>query len=107
MTWHFGQKLALVMSLLVIVASAVLGYSLIVQQFRLMEDQFNRSGTTVSSQLSASSVELLFTDDHLSLGSLVFSLVEQDAVVGAGIAHREGEVIASAGLILPSLEAHY
>lgn len=107
MTWHFGQKLALVMSLLVIIASAILGYSLIIQQFRLMEEQFNRNGITVSSQLGAASVELLFTDDHLSLGSLVFSLVEQDSVVGAGIANRDGETVATAGLVFPALATHY
>lgn len=107
MTWHFGQKLALVMSLLVVVASAILGYSLVIQQFRLMEEQFNRNGITVSSQLSAASVELLFTDDHLSLGSLVFSLVEQESVLGAGIANREGETVATSGVVFPALESHY
>lgn len=97
MKWHFGHKLALIMSLLVLVASCLLGYTMVNRQFSLMESQFNETGSILASQLSAASVELVFTEDQLSLGSLVFSLNKQPSVVSAAIINKEGEFLAEAG----------
>ncbi len=103
MKWHFGHKLALIMTLLVLVASSILGYTLVYRQFSMMEAQFNATGTTLTSQLSAASVELVFTEDQLSLGSLVFSLTDQPSVVSAAVMNRDGELLADAGRRLPNI----
>lgn len=103
MKWHFGHKIALLMTLLVLVASCILGYTLVYRQFSMMEDQFNTTGSTLASQLSAASVEPTFTEDQLALGNLVFSLADQPSVVSAAVINKDGEVLADAGLRLPEL----
>ncbi len=101
MKFHFGHKLALIMMLLVIVASCIVGYTMVFRQFRLIERQFADTGSMLASQMSAGSVEPVFTEDKLSLLSLVNSLKEQSRVVSAAFISREGEILAKAGLPVP------
>ena len=103
MKWHFGHKLALLMTLLVLVASCVLGYTLVYRQFSMMESQFSETGATLASQLSAASVEPMFTEDQLALGNLVFSLSDQPSVVSAAVINKDGDILADAGRRLPSM----
>ncbi|MEX0624420.1 MAG: adenylate/guanylate cyclase domain-containing protein [Saccharospirillum sp.] len=103
MKWHFGHKLALIMSMLVLLASCILGYTLVFRQFSMMQTQFVDTGNSLSSQLAAASVELVFTEDQLSLASLVFSLSDQPSVVAASVVNRDGEVLAEAGATLPNV----
>ncbi|GGX60560.1 adenylate/guanylate cyclase domain-containing protein [Saccharospirillum salsuginis] len=103
MKWHFGHKLALLMTLLVLVASCILGYTLVYRQFSMMESQFNATGATLASQLSAASVEPMFTEDQLALGNLVFSLSDQPSVVSAAVINKDGDILADAGRSLPTL----
>lgn len=105
MKWHFGHKLALIMTMLVLLASCILGYTLVYRQFSMMQTQFVDTGNSLSSQLAAASVELVFTEDQLSLASLVFSLSDQPSVVAASVVNRDGEVLAEAGSSLPAVNA--
>ena len=89
MKWHFGHKLALIMTMLVLLASCILGYTLVYRQFSMMQTQFVDTGNSLSSQLAAASVELVFTEDQLSLASLVFSLSDQPSVVAASVVNRD------------------
>lgn len=98
MRLHFSHKLALIMTLLVIAASCIVGYTMVYRQFMMMEKQFEDTGSMLASQLSAGSVELVFTEDRLSLLSLVNSLTEKEGVESAAIINREGGVLAEAGL---------
>ena len=101
MKWHFGHKLALVMTGLVLIASCILGYSLVHRQFVLLENQFAQTGTMLASQLSAGSVEGVFTEDELGLASLVNSLNENLSVAAAALVSRDHEMLAHAGRDLP------
>ncbi|MEP4544703.1 MAG: adenylate/guanylate cyclase domain-containing protein [Saccharospirillum sp.] len=105
MKWHFGHKLALIMTMLVLLASCILGYTLVYRQFSMMQTQFVDTGNSLSSQLAAASVELVFTEDQLSLASLVFSLSDQPSVVAASVVNRDGDVLAEAGSSLPAVNA--
>ncbi len=105
MKWHFGHKLALIMTMLVLLASCILGYTLVYRQFSMMQTQFVDTGNSLSSQLAAASVELVFTEDQLSLASLVFSLSDQPSVVAASVVNRDGDVLAEAGTSLPAVNA--
>ncbi|WP_028671428.1 adenylate/guanylate cyclase domain-containing protein [Saccharospirillum impatiens] len=105
MKWHFGHKLALIMTMLVLLASTILGYTLVYRQFSMMQTQFVDTGNSLSSQLAAASVELVFTEDELSLASLVFSLSDQPSVVAASVVNRDGEILAEAGVSLPTVNA--
>lgn len=104
MKWHFGHKLALVMTALVLIASCILGYTLVQRQFNLLEKQFAQTGTMLASQLSAGSVEGVFTEDQLGLTSLVNSLNENLPVVAAALINRDQEVLARAGRPVPLLQ---
>ncbi|MDB2449039.1 HAMP domain-containing protein, partial [bacterium] len=103
MKWHFGHKLALIMTLLVLLASTILGYTLVYRQFSMMEAQFHETGTALAAQLGAASVELVFTEDALSLSSLVNSLNDQAVVASVAVYNREGDMLANAGLYRPFL----
>lgn len=103
MKWHFGHKLALIMTMLVLLASCILGYTLVYRQFSMMQTQFVDTGNSLSSQLAAASVELVFTEDQLSLSSLVYSLSDQPSVVAASVVNRDGEVLAEAGSSFPNV----
>lgn len=105
MKWHFGHKLALIMTMLVLLASCILGYTLVFRQFSMMQTQFVDTGNSLSSQLAAASVELVFTEDQLSLASLVFSLSDQPSVVAASVVNRDGDVLAEAGSSLPTVNS--
>lgn len=105
MRWHFGHKLALIMTLLVLVASSILGYTLVYRQFAMMETQFNETGAALAAQLGAASVEMVFTEDELSLNSLVHSLNDQAVVAAAAVANRDGTLLADAGAYQPALQA--
>lgn len=105
MKWHFGHKLALIMTMLVLLASCILGYTLVYRQFSMMQTQFVDTGNSLSSQLAAASIELVFTEDQLSLASLVFSLSDQPSVVAASVVNRDGDVLAEAGYSLPAVNA--
>ncbi|MBS3756999.1 MAG: HAMP domain-containing protein [Desulfobacterales bacterium] len=101
MKLHFGHKLAIIMTVLVLAASCIVGYTMVFRQFMLLEKQFSETGTMLADQLSAGSVELVFTEDHLSLLSLVNSLSEQSPVVSAAFINRDGKVLAEAGRPIP------
>ena len=101
MKLHFGHKLAIIMTVLVLAASCIVGYTMVFRQFMLLEKQFSETGTMLADQLSAGSVELVFTEDHLSLLSLVNSLSEQSPVVSAAFINRDGKVLAESGQPIP------
>jgi adenylate cyclase len=101
MKWHFGHKLALVMTSLVLTASCILGYTLVKRQFGMLEKQFCQTGTMLASQLSAGSVERVFTEDQLGLQSLVNSLNNNLPVVSAALINRDCKVLAMDGRQVP------
>lgn len=103
MKWHFGHKLALIMTLLVLLASSILGYTLVYRQFSMMETQFNDTGAALAAQLGSASVEMVFTEDALSLSSLVHSLNDQAAVASVAVFNRQGNMLADAGRYRPYL----
>ncbi|WP_198650481.1 adenylate/guanylate cyclase domain-containing protein [Saccharospirillum mangrovi] len=92
------------MTLLVLVASSILGYTLVYRQFSMMETQFNDTGSALAAQLGASSVEPVFTEDALGLSSLVNSLNEQEVVASVAVFNRQGNVLAEAGTYRPFLD---
>lgn len=102
MKWHFGHKLAMVMTALVLAASCILGYTMVYRQFSMAETQFKSTGRALAAQLGAGSVELVFAEDAIGLGSLVNSLNSQPSVVAAAVINRDGEFLAHAGRPIPS-----
>ena len=102
MKWHFGHKLALIMTILVLAASCILGYTMVYRQFSLVENQFTTTGNTLAAQLSSGSVELVFTEDQIGLRSLVNSLSNQPSVIAAAVINRDHAVMAHAGHPMPN-----
>ena len=92
----------MIMTILVLVASCVLGYTMVYRQFVLVENQFTATGSTLAAQLSSGSVELVFTDDQIGLRSLVNSLSNQPSVVAAAIINRDRAILAHSGHPMPA-----
>jgi adenylate cyclase len=89
------------MTSLVLTASCILGYTLVKRQFGMLEKQFCQTGTMLASQLSAGSVERVFTEDQLGLQSLVNSLNNNLPVVSAALINRDCKVLAMDGRQVP------
>lgn len=94
-----ASKLALLLVFLISSSMIGLGLIIVTNQTQLLRDQMSDYGSTVVSQLSDTSKELVMTEDTLSLMVLISNLGAQKHILGAVIYADDGHILASSGLI--------
>lgn len=97
----FAQKLGLTISSLLLISATFIGYPLLNRQLALLDSQFQTTGATLTEQLAANAIELVFVKDELKLDNLVLTTTELAPVVAAVIVNRDNDIISSSGLQLP------
>lgn len=92
-------KLGLSISVLVTLAMAVLGTTLINSQMEHMRAQADGYGRALANQLADTAREPMLADDDFRLKVLVNNLVDNQTLRGAALFSPEGEMLDSAGLV--------
>jgi len=98
---HFpiAYKLALIITLLIVVGMTLLGMVIVKNQTQLLRQQMHEFGQTVVTQLAESSKELVLSDDRLGLKVLINNLGSNDHLLGAVIYSDNGKVLVSRGVV--------
>lgn len=91
-------KLALVMTLLLVLGMASLGLFISNNQNRLMRAQLDDFGHTMALQLAKLASEPILSEDSLNLRMLTTNLGQDEKVLGAGIYAHNGELLSAAGI---------
>lgn len=92
-------KLALAITVLIVVVMSVLGLTMITNQSALMRNQANAYGQTVLTQLAESTKELILAEDQLALQVVVNGLRANPSVQGTAIYAEDGEILVQAGVM--------
>lgn len=95
-------KLALVMTLLLVLGMASLGLFISDSQNRLIRTQLHDFGTTMAQQLAKLASEPILSENSLNLRMLTTNLDQDEKVLGAGIYTHDGALLSSSGF-LPDL----
>ncbi len=102
-------KLALVMTLLLVVGMASLGLFISDNQNRLIRTQLHDFGDTMARQLAKLASEPILSENSLNLRMLTANLGQDDKVLGAGIYAHDGTLLSATGvqpeLAMPPLES--
>ncbi len=98
-----AYKLAMAVSLLLLLGVGLLMSIVLRYQDQLLSEQIDTYGGIIASQFAASVTEPLFTDDTMSMQVLAVNLVNDQRVQGAAIVNDKGEVVTQTGQI-PALE---
>ncbi|MFV8781863.1 adenylate/guanylate cyclase domain-containing protein [Microbulbifer sp. SA54] len=98
-------KLALTMTLLLVLGMASLGLFISDSQNRLIRAQLDDFGTTMALQLAKLASEPILSENNLNLRMLTTNLGQDGKVLGAGIYGHDGELLSATGIQpdLPSL----
>ncbi|WP_308366794.1 MULTISPECIES: adenylate/guanylate cyclase domain-containing protein [unclassified Microbulbifer] len=91
-------KLALVMTLLLVLGMTSLGWFISNNQNRLMRAQLHDFGHTMALQLAKLASEPILSEDSLNLRMLTTNLGLDEKVLGAGIYAHNGELLSAAGI---------
>lgn len=91
-------KIALSISVLMVVCIGFLALVIVQNQNRDMRDQVDALGNTLATQIARSALEPLLADDRLALGVLATSLTADDTLLGMVILSSRGEILAESGL---------
>ncbi|SDZ89197.1 adenylate/guanylate cyclase domain-containing protein [Microbulbifer marinus] len=91
-------KLALVMTLLLVLGMASLGLFISSNQNQLMRAQLHDFGHTMALQLAKLASEPILSEDSLHLRMLTANLGEDEKVLGAAIYAHNGELLSAAGI---------
>ncbi|WP_323844849.1 adenylate/guanylate cyclase domain-containing protein [Microbulbifer magnicolonia] len=91
-------KLALVMTLLLVLGMASLGLFISDNQNRLMRAQLHDFGHTMALQLAKLASEPILSEDSLNLRLLTANLGQDEKVLGAGIYAHNGELLSATGI---------
>ncbi|WP_160153008.1 adenylate/guanylate cyclase domain-containing protein [Microbulbifer sp. ALW1] len=98
-------KLALVMTLLLVLGMASLGIFISDNQNRLMRSQLEDFGNTMALQLAKLSSEPILSENNLNLRLLTTNLGMDGKVLGAGIYDHDGALLSATG-IQPEIPRH-
>lgn len=88
----FAKKLALTMTVLILVVTVFVGYPLIHRQFAMTEQQFNETGATLAKQAAANATEIVFTKDAFAIERLINNFIELQNVRSVVLINRDLEV---------------
>ncbi|WP_105101411.1 adenylate/guanylate cyclase domain-containing protein [Microbulbifer pacificus] len=91
-------KLALVMTLLLVLGMSSLGLFISNNQNQLMRTQLHDFGSTMAQQLAKLASEPILSENQLNLRMLTTNLGLDGKVLGAGIYAHNGELLSAAGL---------
>lgn len=94
-----AYKLALAISLLIILGMGLLGLVIVANQERLLREQMDKLGFALVNQLAESSKEMLLSDDELGLKTLLTNLAGSESVKGVALFSETGIAIFSRGAI--------
>lgn len=96
---HFpiALKLALVMTLLLVLGMTSLGLIISDNQSRLLRAQLHDFGTTMALQLANQASEPILSENSLNLRMLTAHLDEEKRILGAAIYAHGGELLTSSG----------
>ena len=91
-------KLALVMTLLLVLGMASLGLFISDSQNRMIRTQLHDFGNTTALQLAKLASEPILSENSLNLRMLTTNLGQDDKVLGAGIYAHNGELLSASGI---------
>ena len=91
-------KLAVVMTLLLVLGMASLGLFISDNQNRLLRTQLHDFGNTMALQLAKLASEPILSENSLNLRMLTTNLGQDGKVLGAGIYAHNGELLSASGL---------
>ncbi|SHE75991.1 adenylate cyclase [Microbulbifer donghaiensis] len=91
-------KLALVMTLLLVLGMASLGLFISDNQNRLIRTQLHEFGNTMALQLAKLASEPILSENSLNLRMLTTNLGQDEKILGAGIYARDGELLSATGI---------
>ncbi|WP_346836718.1 adenylate/guanylate cyclase domain-containing protein [Microbulbifer sp. SAOS-129_SWC] len=91
-------KLALVMTLLLVLGMASLGLFISNNQNQLIRTQLHDFGNTMASQLAKLASEPILSEDSLNLRMLTTNLGQDEKILGAAIYTLDGELLSASGL---------
>jgi len=98
-------KLALVMTLLLVLGMTSLGMLISDNQSRLMRTQLHDFGNTMALQLAKQASEPILSENNLNLRLLTANLGEEERILGSAVYSHEGELLTANGAH-PDLTAH-
>ncbi len=81
------------MTILVMLASLLVGYPLVYRQFSMLEDQMVLLGQSLATQVANNAVEPMFVEDDFALERLVNAMEEQSNVRSIVFVSRENTVV--------------
>jgi class 3 adenylate cyclase/uncharacterized membrane protein affecting hemolysin expression len=87
-------KFSLLITTLVFLAVALVGFFLLQQQQRGLAEEMTKRGLTMAENLAAGAKTSLLTNDHLNLNVLVKDAIRDPDVAYVAIANPEGEILA-------------
>lgn len=91
-------KLALVMTLLLVLGMTGLGLFISDNQNRLMQTQLQDFGNTMAQQLAKLASEPILSENSLNLRMLTANLGQDEKILGAGIYAHSGTLLSATGL---------
>ncbi|KUJ84508.1 hypothetical protein AWR36_002200 [Microbulbifer flavimaris] len=91
-------KLALVMTLLLVLGMTSLGLFISDNQNRLIKTQLHDFGNTMALQLAKLASEPILSENSLNLRMLTTNLGQDEKILGAGIYARSGEPLSTTGI---------
>ncbi|AOS98329.1 Adenylate cyclase 2 [Microbulbifer aggregans] len=91
-------KLALVMTLLLVLGMTSLGLFISDNQNRLIRTQLHEFGNTMALQLAKLAGEPILSENSLNLRMLTTNLGQDEKILGAGIYSRDGELLSATGI---------
>ena len=91
-------KLALVMTLLLVLGMTSLGLFISDNQNRLLRTQLHDFGNTMALQLAKLASEPILSENNLNLRMLTANLGQDEKILGAGIYARDGELLSATGI---------
>ncbi|MBN8431095.1 HAMP domain-containing protein [Microbulbifer salipaludis] len=91
-------KLALVMTLLLVLGMTSLGLFIADNQNRLLRTQLHDFGNTMALQLAKLASEPILSENSLNLRMLTTNLGQDEKVLGAGIYDHDGQLLSVTGL---------
>lgn len=96
-------KLALAITFLIVSGMSALGFIILENQKRVLSQQINDMGSTLSRQVAGSASEMVLSDDNLGLQTLVNNLVDNKQIKGAVIISDQDKILAKNGMT-PSID---
>ena len=93
-------KFSLLITTLVFLAVALVGFFLLQQQQRGLAEEMTKRGLTMAENLAAGAKTSLLTNDHLNLNVLVKDAMRDPDVAYVAIANPDGEVLAHSDVAL-------